>query len=223
MQTKTNPRKTPPALCLGCCWTSSGSSSGCSEGLWAVAGTALCWTRWFPAGSNSSTTGHSWAPPAEVREPLRKCVREREMPHKQCEEWRWEKLSWEHQGHRRERKGVPGTRADFPAAHGGPWGPLGGIDSYLLFKETLAQEWPSKEQGWGTRACGGVPCRSREKCEERAVKMKYYGLTTTPGLLRVRRQRTVKNWSWDWKEVRTGKGDFNFVLIYHHVTQLAIH
>lgn len=43
----------------------------------AVAGTALYWTWPFPAGSSPSATEHSWALPAEVREPLRKYVRER--------------------------------------------------------------------------------------------------------------------------------------------------
>lgn len=69
--------QTALGLCIGCWWTSAGSSSGCSEGLWEVAGTALCLAWPFPVGSNSSGTGHSWAPPGEVREPLRKCVKER--------------------------------------------------------------------------------------------------------------------------------------------------
>lgn len=62
----------------------------------------------------------------------------------------------------------------------------------MFAEENLAHEGPSKK-GYRTRACGGVPCRTREKCEEdRAAKMNCYGLTTIPGLLGVKRQRILE-------------------------------
>lgn len=124
-----------------------------------------------------------------------------EVPHKQCEEWRREKEkpSREYQGHwRRRKEDVPGTKADFPAAHGEPWGLLAGMDGSLL-KKLWLRNGPQSSRARGLELV--ERCLAGVGKSVRTVKMKCCGLTTILGLLRVRKQRIV-----EWRtEAELGK------------------